>query len=80
MRYKYLLTRVFIQHGRVADREAIMTEKNAVKILTTFKEIIARHHDEIHSAQLDWEKVSLSHPRYNKKIEEMLPIFVIDFK
>jgi hypothetical protein len=50
------------------------------KIVAMFQNICSRHRGEINSAYLDWEVQSVYSARYDKKIEHLVPIFVVDFK
>jgi hypothetical protein len=45
-----------------------------------FIQMANTHKDEMHSIYLDWKIVQIYHPHYEKKIDQLLPMVVIDFK
>lgn len=50
------------------------------KVQKMFLHMADRHKGEMHSIYLDWQVYQISHPRYDEKIEQLVPLVVIDFK
>ncbi len=50
------------------------------KVFKMFESMCNRHKGEMLSAVLDWEILEISHPRYEGKIQQVVPLLVIDFK
>lgn len=53
---------------------------NPDKIVKMCETMANRHRGEMHALYLDWEIKVISHPRYEGKIEQIVPLLVIDFK
>ncbi len=50
------------------------------KIQKMFLHMADRHKGEMHSIYLDWQVLKIVHPRYEDKIDQIVPMVVIDFK
>lgn len=50
------------------------------KIFEMFQKMCREHKDELLTATLDWEVLSLSHPGYSKKIDQHVPLLLMEFK
>lgn len=50
------------------------------KVVKMFTHMADRHKGEMHSMYLNWEIKSITHPRYDGKIDHLVPVVVIDFK
>jgi hypothetical protein len=48
-------------------------------IMKMYQDILIRHEGNISSAYLDWEVLELIHPGYDKKIQQPVPLMVVDF-
>ena len=57
-----------------------MWNVDPAKILNMFQHMCDRHKGDMHSAYLDWQIMQLYHPRYNEKIDQIVPLIVIDYK
>ena len=53
---------------------------NPDKLFKMFTHMCDKHRGEMHSAYLDWEIVEVTHPKYDSKIQQLVPLVVIDFK
>lgn len=45
-----------------------------------FTHMADRHKGEMHAIYLDWRIMQIVHPRYEGKVEQLVPLVVIDFK
>lgn len=54
-----------------------VTIENAFKL---FERTCNKHAGRMHSVTLDWEIIQLSNPRIEGKIDQVVPLIVIDWK
>lgn len=50
------------------------------KIFEMFERMCKTHRDELLTATLDWEVLSLTYPGYSKKIDQHVPLLLMEFK
>lgn len=50
------------------------------RVVKTIENLCKRHKGEIYSLVLDWEIKEVSNPRYEGKLQHLVPVLVIDFK
>lgn len=58
----------------------IMYDPQTDKIIKMITDTVNRYNGQFHSVALDWEVISMSHPRYESKVEQLVPLLVIDWK
>lgn len=50
------------------------------KILKMIQDLCSKHRGEMHAIYLDWEIIEYYNPRYGEKIQQPVPLVVIDWK
>ena len=50
------------------------------KAMKLMSDTCDKYHGRMNSCVLEWETISLSHPRYEGKIDQLVPLVVIDWK
>ena len=49
-------------------------------VVKMYFDAVDKYHDKILSSALNWEALSISHPRYEKKIDQTVPLVLFDWK
>jgi len=56
------------------------TSIHVEKVIAMIKDMAVKHRGEILSLALDWEIKTVHNVHYDRKVEELVPLLVIDFK
>ena len=57
-----------------------MFDPKPKEIVKMIQDLCSKHRGEMLSLVLDWDTIEINNPRYEGKIQQLVPLLVIDFK